>query len=281
MSWRTIPKAIFNRAIQLRARVHWFAKQLVASNRALGTAEALKLIFYSNVGRLPWHLFSLRVPGILYPVYGRTGSSDPWVLSTIFVEREYSPIDGDREVKLVLDCGANVGYSSIFFLNRFPQCRVIAVEPDPENIKVLRMNLEPYGGRVEIVPAAVWSARATLRIVPQDAAWATQVRAVQPGEKGDLVAVDIPTLLERSSAGEVDILKMDIEGSEAEVFSGEVAKWLPRVRNLAIELHGERCTEVVEGALSSYQCHKVISGELTIFLDMKLRSSSPVSAQGR
>jgi len=264
----------------LRQQVHWFLEQLVASNQALGNAEALKLMFYSKVGRLPWHLFSLQIPGIPHPVYGRTGSSDPWVLSTIFVEREYTPIGGEREVKLVLDCGANVGYSSIFFLNRFPHCRVIAVEPDPENINLLRMNLKPYGARAEIVPAAVWSSRTSLVIVPQDAAWATQVRAVQPGEKGDLVAVDIPTLLDRSCATGVDILKMDIEGSEAEVFSGDIDAWLPRVRNLAIELHGEHCTEVVERALSSYQFHKVISGELSIFLDLKHPSSSPVVAPG-
>jgi FkbM family methyltransferase len=276
VSWKKIPKAVLDRTIRpWRWRLRSLVRLLIASRKALGTGEALKLVFYSRVGQLPSELFRLRIPGIQYPVYGRTGTSDPWVFSQIFVEREYAPIDGEQEVRLVFDCGANVGYSSIYFLNRFPHCRVMAVEPDPENVSLLRMNLRPYGDRVEIIPAAVWSTRSTLVMVPQGAAWATQVRAVQRGEKGDLVAVDIPSLLHRAGAPRIDVLKMDIEGSEAEVFSGDVDAWLPHVGTLAIELHGERCTEVVHRALSGYQFQKVISGELSIFLSMKRISRSP------
>ena len=276
MGWKTIPRLVLNKAVRpLHWHLRYLTNQLVASTKALGVTQGIMLLLYSRVGRLPWNLFSVRIPGIQHPVLGRTGSSDPWVLSTIFVEREYDPLRNDEKVELVLDCGANVGYSSVYFLNRYPRCRVLAVEPDPENLEILRLNLKPYGERAEVIPAAVWSKRTSLVIVPQGTAWATQVRAVRAGEHGDLVAIDVPGLLQRADKPRVDVLKVDIEGSEAEVFSGDVDPWLPRVGNLVIELHGEKCTEVVERALSGYEFEKLTSGELTMFLKLKRLASSP------
>lgn len=250
---------------QFKSRVD----KLIAAKKAFGVGGALKVLFYSRARHVPWELFSLRIPGMQHPVYCRTGTSDAWVLKQIFLEREYAPLDRQQNVRVVFDCGANVGYSSIYFLNRFPGCRVIAVEPDPENVKLLRVNLQPYGSRVEIVTAGVWSTATRLVLVRGTEAWATQVRAATAGETGDLSAVDIPSLMGRAGVDRVDVLKVDIEGSEAEVFSTNVDRWLSKIGSLAIELHDQRCTETVEKALSNYHFQRVISGELSIFLDIR------------
>jgi hypothetical protein len=55
---------------------------------------------------------------------------------------------------------------------------------------------------------------------------------------GSIEAYTIPSLMDYGS-GKVDLLKLDIEGSESEVFGPDAREWLPRVRNIAIELHGE------------------------------------------
>jgi FkbM family methyltransferase len=243
--------------------------KLIAAMRVFGVGGAFKVLLYSRARHVPWGLFSLRIPGVQHPIYCRTGTSDAWVLKQVFLEREYAPLDRERNVRVVFDCGANVGYSSLYFLNQFPSCRVIAVEPDPDNLELLRMNLKPYGSRVEIVTAGVWSTATRLVIVRRGEAWATQVRAATPGEMGDLPAVDIASLMHRAGVDRVDVLKVDIEGSEAEVFSANVDTWLPRIGSLAIELHGQRCTEIVEKALSSYHFKRVSSGELSIFLDIR------------
>jgi FkbM family methyltransferase len=244
-------------------------RKLVASTRTLGFANGMKLILYSKMRSAPWDRFTLDIPGIKYPVHGRTGTSDPWVLQQIFLEREYASIDDEQEVRFVLDCGANAGYSSIYFLNRFPGCRVLAVEADPENAAVLRANLEPYGDSAHVIVAGVWSSRTDLVVVRRGEAWATQVRAARAGEKGDLEAVDIPTLLSREAVGRVDLLKMDIEGSEGEVFSADVHSWLPRVRTALIEIHDKRSEEIVLQALAGYDCTTQISGELWIFRNLR------------
>lgn len=243
-------------------------RRLLAAVKALGLGEGLKVLFHSRIRRAPG-IFTVRVPQIKHPVYARKRTSDPNVLQQIFVDREYAPIDDEPGVRWVVDCGANVGYSSIYFLNRFPQCRVLAVEPEPGNVALLRKNLEPYGNRVDIVPAGVWSARTKLVIVPREEAWATQVRAAQSDEKGDLEAVDMTTLLHRTGAERIDLLKMDIEGSEAEVFSGDVHAWLPRVRTICMEIHGKRAEEVVLRALTAYEFTNLRSGEQWIFRNIK------------
>jgi FkbM family methyltransferase len=258
MPLRVIPR-------QVKTRID----KLIAAKKAFGIAGALKVLLYSRARHVPWELFSLRIHGVQYPVYCRTGTSDAWVLKQVFLEREYAPLDRERNVQVVFDCGANVGYSSLYFLNQFPRCRVIAVEPDPDNLELLRINLQPYGSRVEIVTAGVWSTATRLVIVRRSEAWATQVRAATPDEMGDLPAVDIASLMQRAGVDRVDVLKVDIEGSEAEVFSANVDTWLPRIGSLAIELHDQRCTEIVEKALSSYHFKRVISGELSIFLDIR------------
>src|SRR5690349_7835620 len=63
------------------------------------------------------------------PVYARHNTTDLAVFDLIFVEREYRCIDGFELSGLVLDCGANVGYSSAYFLSKYPKCHVIAIEP--------------------------------------------------------------------------------------------------------------------------------------------------------
>ena len=59
----------------------------------------------------------------------------------IHVDLEYEPLDDLDDIRLVVDCGANVGYASAYFLSHFPQARVIAVEPDDQKFEALRRNL--------------------------------------------------------------------------------------------------------------------------------------------
>jgi hypothetical protein len=65
-------------------------------------------------------------------------------------------------VRLIIDCGANVGYSSAYFLSRFPYCQVIAVEADPDNFVILRRNLDRYEDRVRLIHVGVWSQKVGL-----------------------------------------------------------------------------------------------------------------------
>jgi FkbM family methyltransferase len=191
----------------------------------------------------------------------------------VFEMREYSCFDSLTDVRLVIDCGANVGYTSAYFLSRFPSCHVIAVEPDPENVRILRRNLSAYGDRVTIVPSAVWSHPTALRIsdVPyrDGREWARQVQECAPSEEGAFVATDIGGLLAAAPHDAISILKVDVEGAECVVFAGNTDAWLPVVENIAIELHDDSsfgsATDVVFRAVSGMPFDVSTSGELTVF----------------
>jgi len=73
---------------------------------------------------------------------------------------------------------------------------------------------------------------------------------------------DLASLIQMSGFAEVDLLKIDIEGAEEVIFRAEVSSWLPRVRNLCIELHGKACRDAFFGALANYDFVHGRSGEL-------------------
>ncbi len=90
-----------------------------------------------------------------YPLFGRRNTSDILAFEQIFIEREYSCLNDLSNVDLVIDCGANVGYSSAYFLTHFPKCKVICIEPDSSNFMLLEKNLAPYKERVKLMRAGI------------------------------------------------------------------------------------------------------------------------------
>ena len=206
---------------------------------------------YRRDGTRPY--FLLHSKYAKHPVRCRPNTSDVEVFKQIFAWREYRCVDDVHDASLIIDCGANVGYSAVYFLTRYPNARVIAVEPDADNFLMLNANVAPYGDRCRTVCSGVWSSTAGLVMseatLGQNLEWARTVRTANPGEKPMMTAVDIGGLLAESGADRISILKIDIEGSEAEVFSSNYADWLDRVDNLVIELHGPRCRQIFEAAI--------------------------------
>src|SRR5690349_23256081 len=90
------------------------------------------------------------------PVLVRPGTSDLSVFYEVLVMNEYRCVASLPSPKLIVDLGANVGYSAAYFLSQFKGCEVIAVEPAPENFAALEENVAPYGDRVATIKAAVW-----------------------------------------------------------------------------------------------------------------------------
>jgi FkbM family methyltransferase len=209
-------------------------------------------------------------------------SSDMSVLGQIFVDEEYSCLRDLKNVALVLDLGANVGFSSVYFLSCFPGSRLVAVEPDERNVAVCKNNLAAYGNRALLLHGAAWSARSRLRLsrgtFGDGREWSTQVRSPAGAGGDEIEAWDVGSLIGMAGAEQVDLLKVDIERAELEVF-GETAKnWLPRIRNICIELHGPDCQEMFFHALKGFDYELAYSEELTICRN--LRPKRPSVTQG-
>jgi FkbM family methyltransferase len=246
--------------------------------------SGLKLRFYDLVNRSGWVLLpssvSLTIRNALYPLKMRTGgSSDRQVLHQVFIEKEYEPI-ALAEPTAILDLGANVGYSSAYFLSKYLTATVVAVEPDPQNYELCRHNLSPFGNRARVVHGAVWPE--AVGLVPVRGAfrdgreWTTQVRPAdqEKGEVAEVKGYDVDTLIDLTGATKIDLLKIDIEGSERELFERNADKWLPRIRNLCVELHDDDCASAFFQALSRYSFDYSRSGELTVCLNLQVSSIS-------
>ncbi|AFY95600.1 FkbM family methyltransferase [Chamaesiphon minutus] len=205
-----------------------------------------------------------------FPLICRPNTSDLSVFGQIFLEREYSCLDDLSDVELIIDCGANVGYSSAYLLTRFPKSRVICIEPDSSNFKILEKNLAPYKERVKLINSGVWSHQTGLKILETPGlewnAWAVQVRECNAGEVPEMQATDVGTLLKESGSDKISILKMDIEGAEAVVFAKNYESWLPFVDNIAIEIHGSKASDIVLNTVATCKPFNISNcGELTVF----------------
>jgi FkbM family methyltransferase len=201
-------------------------------------------------------------------------SSDDFVFDQLFVRHEYGPVCSRLpDAAFILDLGANVGYASAIFASRYPSSRILAVEPDPGNYKLCVENLEPYGPRVKTLLGAVWANRSRLALARgtfcDGREWATQVVEARNGADADVEAWDVPSLLDLANQDVADLIKIDIEGSEAEVFAANTAKWLPRVRNICIELHDERCRDIFFAALRGFDYESFEFQEFTFCLNLR------------
>lgn len=176
-------------------------------------------------------------------VWVRSMSSDLAVFKQIFVDDEYAPLRGVPAVQTILDLGANIGCSSVYFLEAFPSARVVAVEPDPANFRMLKRNLEVYRDRAVAIEAGVWNRCCELGIIESSyrdgADWSRQVQEVEGAGQGCVVGLDVPELMRRGGFERISILKIDIEGAEVKLFDASSVKWLEKVDNIAIELHDD------------------------------------------
>ena len=178
-------------------------------------------------------------------IFVRPGTSDGPVVKEIFLWDEYAPllreITGD--VRTIIDLGSNIGLTVRLWQSHFPDARICAVEPDAGNAELLKTNANvaplPPGGPPTVICACIAGTSGTVTLDRAGAEWGYSMRRNASTPSSDSVeAITFDTLLERfgHTTGDIDILKCDIEGAEAEVFP-KASSWLRRVRHLAIELH--------------------------------------------
>jgi len=173
------------------------------------------------------------VPGWRAPVVLRARTSDVLVAVQILLLDEL-PLPPRGDVDLVIDAGANIGLSALTFAHRWPGASIVCLEVDDANLALLRRNTEPYPA-IRVVPAGLWRRAARLRLAnPGAPGWAIRV---EEHEHGPIEAMGVDDLLDETGAARIDVLKVDIEGSEAEVFGPESEAWLDRVGTVMVELH--------------------------------------------
>jgi FkbM family methyltransferase len=174
----------------------------------------------------------------------------------------------DHAPRLIIDGGAHVGCATLFFAHRYPSARILSVEPEESNVELLTRNCGAYP-QVMVIRGALWPCRSTLYIQnPAARHDSFQVGPTDMGFARPVRGYTIPELMRLARADRIDILKLDIEGAERELFTSGYEEWLPRVGTLMIELHDRfraGCAEAVYEAARSRGASWYQSGEYVIF----------------
>jgi FkbM family methyltransferase len=243
-------------------------------DRLVGLAQYVSMfgangvrIFFQSRFRLKTREVALRVPGILGTAFVRQGTSDLCVFDQMFVEQQYRcPFLIDP--KFIVDAGANVGFATAYFAAQYPHAKIVAVEPEAANFAQLQKNVGSLKN-VTCIQAALWPTATRLRI--QDPGVQSHSFQIEPAdqEQGNdppIKAITVGEIIQGHNMDMIDLLKIDIEGAEKEVFSHS-ADWIDRVRVIMVELHdGSKpgCSKAFWNAIRNRNFSQCQNGEVTI-----------------
>ena len=92
-----------------------------------------------------------------HPFYIRPATSDVGVVINNIIREEYGQVELKRSPTLMIDAGAYIGDTAAYYLSRYADLRIIALEPNPETFAIAQRNLEPYGERINLLQQGLFS----------------------------------------------------------------------------------------------------------------------------
>jgi FkbM family methyltransferase len=210
-----------------------------------------------------------------FDFFARKNSSDLEVFNQVWIKKEYQPVvDYVRERKLavnnMLDCGANVGYTSLYFSKHFDTANIISVEADEQNANMVHKNVQlNKATNIETLHKAIWYRTALLKITHtfrDGKNWSYTVEETDDEKEASVEATSISDIAAKYGWPIIDILKIDIEGGERFLFQNNYHEtFLPRTKCVVIEIHDEfNARQAIYDAFSRHHFNYVESGELTI-----------------
>lgn len=174
----------------------------------------------------------------IYPLFIRLNTSDMPVFRQVFIDRQYDIIENiDTNVCEIIDAGANIGLTSIFFIKKYPFARIYAIEPEIKNFQLMVKNTQKYNN-IFCIKGALWDKDTPINLVSCDAEnWGFRTtEAIENPIDKFIDGYQITTLIKKYEIKHISILKLDVEGAEYEIF-GNYKNWIDYVDNIIIELH--------------------------------------------
>jgi FkbM family methyltransferase len=198
--------------------------------------QSIRFTVLELSGRRVVRTYHLRESGVSMCLEHNT--PDVLVVDEIFYQRLYDPpaeVGGLLSAPLrAVDAGANIGLFGVWLMGRYPGSELRSFEPDRRNAELLRQTIRanPLQTGWEMIEAAVATAPGRLGFAGSEFATSHVTE--------DASAATVPAVDFFEYAGEADLLKIDIEGSEWDILGDPRLGKLP-ARALALEYHPERC----------------------------------------
>jgi FkbM family methyltransferase len=209
----------------------------------------------------------------------RKDQSDVDVVRQIFIEKEYdtkiypephrrivkrySEILNEGKRPIIVDAGANIGAATIWFGTKYPEAKIIAIEPDENNLDVLRLNCG-LNDRIAIVAGGVGATGGFAMIQAATQGWATRVERSTSGAP----IISMNEAFKMTEGGVAFIAKIDIEGFEGDFFSSNL-EWLDTVFTVVIEPHDwllPGTSRTFQRAMAKHNFDLFILGENLVYI---------------
>jgi len=225
------------------------------------------------------HGFSdkISLPELKYPVIVRKNTSDKYVFWQVFIEKEYD-IEFDILPNVIIDAGANTGISAVFFSVKYPNAKIISIEPEENNFKLLVENTKHYKNVICLHKALSNHSNQEMQIVSEGfGEWGFTTKMVEePDRKPEIQivqSISVDDIMNLQNLETIDIFKIDIEGAEKELFESNYEKWLQKTRYIIIEFHDRMkngCEATFKKTISEYNFTSFRKGENHIFTSSEM-----------
>lgn len=200
-------------------------------------------------------LISINVPSFSQPIFLRNSTEDIPMFYLIFQAKDYD-FDCDFKPKVILDCGAHIGLAAVFFANKFPDAKIFCVEPEKSNYELLVKNTGSYPN-IKCIHSGVWSKTTNLKIIDAGLGnWGFITEETDYPDNDTIPAISIDEIMSRYNLSQIDICKINVEGTEKELFDNNYENWVPKTKLILIELHDrikEGCSKSFFKALINYK----------------------------
>jgi FkbM family methyltransferase len=178
--------------------------------------------------------FSISTTNILGPTLQLVSNHAFVYLFEEIIGREIYRFVSNIQAPVILDCGANIGVSAIYFKRLYPAARVTCFEPSRPVFQVLSRNIQTFGlNDVTLLERGVWNSETELHFQEDKQSTGGRLIPVAGESLGSVVRV---VRLRDYMDQHIDLLKIDIEGAEAVVIP-DISDRLANVDNIFVEFH--------------------------------------------
>jgi FkbM family methyltransferase len=157
---------------------------------------------------------SILIPGSNYEISLRLRTSDVPTFEQIFVNFEYESPNLPDFANAIVDLGANIGLATVFFALKYPETKILSIEPEENNFAAMLENTAALGARVQKQNAAVWVKDGFINLHTENEnslsfnAWGVQVSENTNESNKITKCYKLGTILDNSGFNSVDILKI-------------------------------------------------------------------------
>ena len=179
----------------------------------------------------------------------RTSSPDLKVVNRSLFDSEFKALELTNP-KVIIDIGAYIGTSAIYFARKFPDATVYAIEPEDENFDLLQKNTANFQS-IKLFKGAIWGKQEQRALMNRSTGpWGYTISDTFNETLPTSQMIDCIRLSDFMTMHQIDwidLLKMDAEGSEKSIFQN-AQFWIDKVAVISVELHDR----IVEGCTAAF-----------------------------